>query len=51
MIFKYEILLAVMDIKYNNIRNFVSKLGCFCNENPNNKIAYNAYLFLCKIVY
>lgn len=38
-------------VNSDNLREYISKLGCFCNEHPNHKIAYNTYLFLCKIAY
>lgn len=34
-----------------DLREFISKLGCFYNEHPNYKVAYNIYLLLCRITY
>ena len=29
-----------------DLREFISKLGCFCNKYSNYKVAYNTYLLL-----
>jgi len=33
------------------MKDFISELGCLCNEYPKNKFIYNIYLIGCKIVF
>ncbi len=43
-------MIRVFSIKHY-IREQIFDLGCYCNEHPWNKGAYNIYLFLCKLYF
>lgn len=30
--------------------NQIDEIGCYCNEHPYDKYAYNIYLIMCKLV-
>lgn len=42
---------TLKEIALDYIREQIFDLGCYCNEHPLNKGAYNIYLFLCKLCF